>query len=49
MKADANRQRGVAGADADWSDRSLISRPVREYLAVLDQSELEKSTPKNIC
>jgi hypothetical protein len=48
VKADANRQRGVPGAEADWSDRRSISRPVREYLAALDQSELEKSTPKNI-
>src|ERR1700675_2641560 len=43
VKADANRQRGVPGAEADWSDRPSISRPVREYLAALDQSELEKS------
>ena len=48
MKADANRQRGVPGAEADWSDRQSISRPVREYLAALDQAEVEKSTPKNI-
>ena len=48
VKADANRQRGVPGDKADWSDRQSISRPVREYLAALDQSELEKSTPKNI-
>src|SRR5271169_3159710 len=48
VKADANRQRGVPGDQADWSDRQSISRPVREYLAALDQSELEKSTPKNI-
>ena len=48
VKADANRQRGVPGAEADWSDRQSISRPVREYLAALDQSEVEKSTPKNI-
>jgi transposase len=48
VKADANRQRGVPGAEADWSDRQSISRPVREYLAALDQSEMEKNTPKNI-
>src|ERR1043166_7700150 len=48
VKADANRQRGVSGADADWSKQPSISRPVREYLAALDRSELEKSTPKNI-
>ena len=48
VKTDANRQRGVPGATADWSNRQSISRPVREYLAALDQSEVEKSTPKNI-
>jgi transposase len=48
VKADANRQRGVPGATADWSNGQSISRPVREYLAALDQSEVEKSTPKNI-
>jgi hypothetical protein len=47
VKADANRQRGVPGDKADWSDWSSISRPVREYLAALDQSELdqERGTP----
>jgi transposase len=48
VKADANRQRGVPGAEADWSDRQSISRPVREYLAALDETEVEKGTPKNI-
>jgi transposase len=48
VKADANRHRGVPGGEVDWSNRPSISRPVREYLAALDQSELEKSTPKDI-
>jgi transposase len=48
VMADAKRQRGVPGAEADWTDRQSISRPVREYLAALDQAEVEKSTPKNI-
>jgi transposase len=48
VKADANRQRGVPGHEADWSAAGSISRPVREYLAALDQAEIEKSTPKNI-
>jgi transposase len=48
VKADADRQRGVPGAEADWSDQQSISRPVREYLAALDQAEVEKNTPKNI-
>src|SRR5512132_2376933 len=45
VKADANRQRGVPGAEADWSERPSISRPVREYLAALDEAEVAKSTP----
>src|ERR1700690_1676375 len=48
VKADANRRRGVPGAEADWTDRPSISRPVREYLAALDGAEVEKNTPKNI-
>jgi transposase len=48
VKADANRQRGVPGGEADWSDPRSLSRPVREYLAALDEAEVEKSTPKNI-
>jgi transposase len=48
VKADANRQRGVPGAEADWSKGQSISRPVREYLAALDQAQVEKNTPKNI-
>src|SRR4029434_6878590 len=48
IKADANRQRGVPGAEAHWSEVASISRPVREYLAALDEAEIEKSTPKNI-
>ncbi len=48
VKADANRQRGVPGGEANWSDRPSISRPVREYLAALDQAQVEKNTPKNI-
>lgn len=48
VAADASRQRGVPGGDADWSDRRSISRPVREYLAALDQDEVEKKTPVNI-
>jgi transposase len=48
VKADANRQRGVPGTEADWPDPKSITRPVREYLAALDQAEVEKNTPKNI-
>src|SRR6202795_1271359 len=48
VEADANRHRGVPGAEANWRDGQSISRPMREYLAPWDQSEVEKSTPKNI-
>jgi transposase len=48
VKADANRHREVPGDEVDWSERRSISRPVREYLAVLDQSEVEKSPSKSI-
>ena len=48
IKADANRQRGVPGGEANWSGVPSISRPVREYLAALDDAEIEKSIPKNI-
>lgn len=37
MEADASRYRGVAGNQAiDWSDPTLNTRAVREYLAGLD-------------
>src|SRR3989344_561242 len=48
VKADANRQRGLPGNDIDWSRVSAISRPVREYLAALDEADGEKKVPKNI-
>ena len=48
IKADASRQRGVPGTDADWSDPQSLTRPVREYLAALDTAQVEKSVPKNI-
>ena len=47
VKADANRQRGVAGVEATWDRESSLSRPVREYLAALDEAE-EREPPKNI-
>src|SRR6266480_5562013 len=47
VKADAKRQRGVPGAEADWTDRQSISRPVREYLAGPYQAEVEKNTPRS--
>ena len=39
IKADANRQRGVPGTqEIDWNDPALTTRPVREYLAALDEA-----------
>jgi len=48
VKADANRQRGVPGAAADWPKTGSISRPVREYLAALDAAEEACTPPKNV-
>ncbi len=48
VKADANRQRGLPASDIDWSRVGAITRPVREYLAALDDAEGEKKVPKNI-
>ena len=48
IKADANRQRGVPGADVQWPEESTLTRPVREYLAALDAAEEERKPPKNI-
>ncbi|NYE28999.1 transposase [Rhodanobacter sp. K2T2] len=48
IKADANRQRGVPGADVQWSEENMLTRPVREYLAALDAAEQECEPPKNI-
>jgi transposase len=47
IKADANRQRGVPGAQVVWNRESSLSRPVREYLEALDAAE-EREPPKNI-
>lgn len=39
IKADAQRQRSCSGDSAiDWGDPEQASRPVREYLAALDQA-----------
>jgi transposase len=48
VKADANRQRGLPANDIDWSRVGAISRPVREYLAALDEADGAKKAPKNI-
>lgn len=47
IKADANRQRGVPGADAiDWGDPVQATRPGREYLAALDAAPRPEQPPK---
>jgi transposase len=49
IKADANRQRGIPGAEPiDWTAPSVATRPVREYLAALDAAEPSGKAPKNI-
>jgi hypothetical protein len=48
IKADANRQRGVPGADAQWPEGTTLTRPVREQLTALDAAEAERKPPKNI-
>ncbi len=48
IKADASRQRGVAGDEVDWSDPTLSSRAVREYLEALDEEALAEALPKKI-
>ena len=48
VQADANRQRGVPGAEAAGRAAEALSRAVREYLAALEQAEPRKTPPKNI-
>ncbi|MCA9564775.1 MAG: transposase [Myxococcales bacterium] len=48
VKADANRQRGVPGAEANWAEESALSRPVREYVEALNEAETERKPPKHV-
>jgi transposase len=49
VKADANRQRGVASTqNIDWSQPELGTRAVREYLQALEQDGQVGVTPMNI-
>ena len=49
IKADARRQRGVPGDEpVNWSDLSLITRAVREYLEALDEDALAETLPKRL-
>ncbi len=49
IKADARRQRGVPGnEEVNWSDPSLSTRAVREYLDELDDEALTEALPKRL-
>ena len=49
IKADASRQRGVPGDEpVNWSDPSLSTRAVREYLEALDEEALAETLPKRL-
>lgn len=49
IKADVKQQRRVAGdSDMDWGDPEQATRPIREYLAALEETNDPKPTPKEI-
>jgi len=49
IKADAQRQRGVPGSEAiDWGNPEQAARPVREYLAAIEQVNVPGTLPKAI-
>jgi transposase len=49
VKADANRQRGVASTETiDWSNPELSTRAVQEYLQALEQDRQVGVAPMNI-
>ena len=49
IKADASRQRGVPGnQEVNWSDPSLSTSAVREYLEALDEEALAEALPKRL-
>jgi len=49
IKADAQRQRGKPGSEAiDWGNPEDMTRPVREYLAALEDSNPPHTPPKAI-
>lgn len=49
IKADAQRQRSRPGETGiDWGDAEQASRPVREYLAALDQANPVPPSPKRV-
>jgi transposase len=49
IKADAHRQRRIPGEDAiDWGDPKAATRPVREYLCALEETNTPRHVPKAI-
>ena len=49
IKADAQRQRRIAGEDGiDWGNPDQATRPVREYIAALDEENDSGTPPKAI-
>lgn len=49
IKADAQRQHAVPGDEViDWGNPKEATRPVREYLAALEEANPSDSTPKSI-
>lgn len=49
IKADAQRQRGVRGDEAiDWGNAEEAARPVREYLAALEETNDPGTQPKAV-
>ncbi len=49
IKADAQRQRGVPGSEPiDWGNPEQAARPVREYLAAIEQVNDSSTMPKAI-
>lgn len=49
IKADASGQLGVSGdVQVHWSDPSLSSRAVREYLEALDEEAMSETLPKRL-
>jgi Transposase DDE domain len=49
IKADAQKQRGMPGDETiDWGNPEEAARPVREYLAALDEANIPTTPPKAI-
>ncbi len=49
IKADAQRQRAVPGEETiDWGNHDKAARPVREYLAALEEANPTDDPPKSI-